>query len=55
MKINLFALRGMIASLAIENPEHDKVLKKIEMLIDKLGGTRTIDMDGILELYREER
>jgi hypothetical protein len=48
--INLFTLREMIASLAIENPEHESILNTIDILIDKFGGLRTVYLEDVLLL-----
>jgi len=48
----LISLRGMIASCAIENREHEWIVKKIDRLIEEYGPLCRVDADKTIhELY----
>ncbi len=50
--ISLIELQGIISNLAIDDTsgKHDRVLGKIDMLINKYGVMRTVDADFAIKL-----
>jgi hypothetical protein len=53
MKTTLINLRGMIANIALGNPDHNRQIATIDRLIDKFGPLRIVDTKEALPvLYR---
>ena len=51
--IPLITLRGLVASCAIENAEHEMAIKRIDRLIDRFGPFRTVGSWIIPYLYSQ--
>lgn len=49
-EISLVALRGMIASCAIEGPGHDEALYELDKLIRMFGPLRKVDAEETIKL-----
>jgi hypothetical protein len=50
MIATLCEIKGMIANVAIENPEHNQAISKLDMLIGRFGLLAKADMDMIIKV-----
>ena len=48
--MTLLELQGLIANMAIENPEHSVPYQKVTKLIEKFGPFRTVDWKEVREV-----
>ena len=53
MLVTLISLRGMISNIAIENPEHNSAIEKMDRLMSKLGPLARMDTKEIIPLIKK--
>ncbi|MFA5381930.1 MAG: hypothetical protein WC356_02105 [Candidatus Micrarchaeia archaeon] len=50
MIATLCEIKGMIANVAIENPEHNQAISRLDLIIDKYGLMARVDSDMIIKI-----